>query len=100
MAHQTVLILIALSLFMSQSHSKSIEELQQEESKNEFQSNHGEKKSQQFCLFSAPKYWNDLNAADLLKTFSRRENRNVAKNIILFVGDGMSSATIAGNYGL
>ena len=45
---------------------------------------------------SDPNYWRELNKADLLKTFGIKENKNVAKNIILLIGDGMGPPTITG----
>lgn len=41
-------------------------------------------------------YWNELGASDLNKALNKFENlnTNVAKNVILFVGDGMSLGTM------
>lgn len=41
-----------------------------------------------------PDYWLELGTEELLATLSTKKNENIAKNIVLFVGDGMGGSTI------
>ena len=41
------------------------------------------------------KYWHDVGAQELKEALAYAWNTNVAKNVVLFVGDGMSPDTIA-----
>lgn len=41
-------------------------------------------------------YWRDLGAAELDEALLRSENTNLARNIILVIGDGMSLSTNTG----
>lgn len=40
------------------------------------------------------KYWENLASDELKKSLSYKWNENIAKNVIVFVGDGMSIDTI------
>jgi len=40
------------------------------------------------------KYWMELGQVDIEKALNLKHNLGVAKNVILFVGDGMGMATI------
>ncbi len=52
-----------------------------------------------FCLQSvelndqAPEKWNEMAEQKLHFLLNRKSNKKIAKNIILFVGDGMSIGT-------
>ncbi|KAL4220999.1 hypothetical protein ACF0H5_019262 [Mactra antiquata] len=41
-----------------------------------------------------PQYWNDLAKRSIMKRFGVLQNNNKAKNVILFVGDGMGPTTV------
>ncbi|KAG8249485.1 alkaline phosphatase-like [Homalodisca vitripennis] len=41
------------------------------------------------------KYWHDLNIATIREKLAQKPKKNLAKNLILFLGDGMSLATLA-----
>ena len=54
---------------------------------------------QSLCLQGAslddqtPEKWNEMAEQKLHDLLNRKSNKNIAKNIILFVGDGMSIGT-------
>ena len=41
-----------------------------------------------------PDYWQKLGFEELLKSKNQIRNENVAKNILIFIGDGMGVSTI------
>jgi hypothetical protein len=41
-----------------------------------------------------PEYWRKLGLEEIASTLKIKHNTNVAKNIILFIGDGLGMATI------
>lgn len=44
--------------------------------------------------FSDPDYWNNLAEEYINTRLNLKENKNIAKNVILFIGDGLGSTTI------
>lgn len=44
---------------------------------------------------NSAKFWNDMAQATLKQHLQKVLNKNIAKNIIFFLGDGMSIATLA-----
>jgi alkaline phosphatase len=49
-------------------------------------------------IFLDASYWQKLGLDELEKTLSlmKLPNTNIAKNVIIFVGDGMSMTTVTG----
>ena len=47
-------------------------------------------------LSSDPQYWRNKGKEELNIALGKKENKNTAKNVILFLGDGMSIPTIFG----
>ena len=43
---------------------------------------------------SGPEFWNTMAQKELLKSIRNKHNTNVAKNVILFIGDGMGVSTV------
>ena len=41
-----------------------------------------------------PEYWQNLGLTEILSTLKSKPNENIAKNIIIFIGDGMGGSTI------
>ena len=46
------------------------------------------------CYISDPKFWVNQAQQDLNEALRIRHNTNVAKNVILFIGDGMGVSTV------
>ncbi|OWF39849.1 alkaline phosphatase, tissue-nonspecific isozyme-like isoform X2 [Mizuhopecten yessoensis] len=46
------------------------------------------------CKSQPQQFWNDMAQNDMRKAMKFQPNTNVAKNVILFIGDGMSISTI------
>ena len=44
--------------------------------------------------FTDPQYWMDKAKMDIDNAMAMTENNNIAKNVILFVGDGLDITTI------
>jgi len=45
-------------------------------------------------MFSDQKYWRELSLAKLKLNLQRKQNDGVARNVILFIGDGMGPSTV------
>ena len=45
-------------------------------------------------LFSDREYWNKLSETYFREKLKIKENRNIAKNVILFIGDGLGATTV------
>ena len=45
-------------------------------------------------MFADPQYWKNIAKSYIDKKLQYRENNKIAKNVILFVGDGMGGTTV------
>ena len=68
-----ILIFITLNIGLNSGAPPSLEEIKRKEN---------------------PQYWQNLGLTEIVSTLKAKPNENIAKNIIIFIGDGMGGSTI------